>query len=446
MKNKKTDMKSLLASSGLLTTLLLVGSTFYTQVASAVPAFARQTDVPCAGCHFQNFPALNSFGRNFRANGYILMGSQQKIEGEDISLPATLNASIITKIRYQQQGSDDRGEVQWPDEAALLVGGRLSEHHGFLMELGMGPQEAEIAEGTLSCTNPSDATTCSGTADVTGNFLSTKVHFNVTDNFAVIPYSTDGLGVGYGFELLNTGVQRSQRPIENRKGFSAGQMLGTASGEATGLALVYHTDDLFVNYSHWAPTWGNVDANVLGGLAHYLRAAYMPSIGGWDVGVGFNMMSGTIDVGDVDPAAEVMADSWGVDAQAQGLVGDMPLGVYLSYGAAAKSTSVAEGPDQNIYNTSTADDATATGFLAKLGVIPGKTTVYLGYGSHDYDEDPAGISKMVSVTDFTIGVQHMVAQNIKLELYNVSSDANKKGTSTEDKSKDYTMLMLFAGF
>ncbi|MFC1588750.1 hypothetical protein ACFL3P_00595 [Pseudomonadota bacterium] len=455
MNNKKTGMKSLLGSSCLLTTLLLIGSTFYTQIANAVPAFARQTDVPCAGCHFQNFPALNGFGRHFRANGYTLIGSQKKIEGDEISLPATLNASIITKIRYQQQGSDDRGEVQWPDEAALLVGGRLSEHVGFLMELGMGPQEAEVnvdtGDGAVTCfdgtgapvlPNDINAVSCNantgtgdGGGDVTGNFLSTKIHFNVTDNFAVIPFSTDGLGVGYGFELLNTGVQRSQRPIENRKGFSAGQMIGTASGEATGLALVYHTDDWFVNYSHWAPTWGNVDANVLGGLAHYLRAAYMPSIGGWDMGVGFSMMSGTIDVGDVDPATKVMVDSWGIDAQAQGAVGDMPLGVYLSYGAAPKSTGT--GEDENAYNTSLTDDATALGLLAKLGVIPGKTQVYLGYGSYD--------SNATSVADFTIGVQHMVDQNIKLELYNVSSDA-EDGAGADDKSKDYTMLMLFAGF
>ena len=446
MKNKNLDVFSWLRCAPIASAALLICSTFMTQVANAVPAFARQTDVPCAGCHFQNFPALNSFGRHFRANGYILTGSQKKIEGDDISLPATLNASIITKIRFQQQGSDDRGEVQWPDEAALLVGGRLSEHTGFLMELGMGPQEADVnvdtGDGSLTCTDPADATTCTvntgtgdGGGDVTGNFLSTKIHFNATDNLAVIPFSTDGLGVGYGFELLNTGVQRSQRPIENRKGFGAGQMLGTASGEATGIAVVYHTDDLFVNYSHWAPTWGNVDANAFGGLAHYLRAAYMPTIGGWDVGVGVSMMSGTVEVGDVDPAAKVMVDSWGIDAQMQGTAGDMPLGVYLSYGAAPKSTGT--GEDENIYNTSLTDDATAVGLLAKLGVIPGKTQVYLGYGSHD--------SNATSVADITLGVQHMVAQNIKLELYNVSSDA-EDGTGADDKSKDYTMLMLFAGF
>ena len=440
MKNNNLGRMPKTGYSTLASVLLLVGSTFTSQVADAVPAFARQTDMQCSSCHFQEFPALNAFGRNFRANGYIMPGSQKLIEGEDLSLPSTLNASIITKLRYQVKGDvdDNRGEIQWPDEAAILVGGRLSEDAGFLMELGMGPQEAEVTvdtgTGALTCTTPADATTCTadtgtgeGGGDVTGNFLSTKIHFNVTDNFAVIPYSTDGLGVGYGFELLNTGVQRSQRPVEHRQGFSAGQALGTASGEATGIALVYHADDFFVNYSHWAPTWGNVHADILGGLAHYLRAAYMPNIGGWDVGVGFNMMSGTIDVGAYNPAVEVTVDNWGIDAQAQGTVGEMPLGLYLTYAEATKSS----GGDVNIYNASTTDDATAFGFLAKLGVVPGKTKIYLGYITHDDTVD--------DTADITVGVQHMVDQNIKLELYNVSSDSN-------NDADDYTMLMLFAGF
>lgn len=106
-------------------------------------------------CHFQNFPALNSFGRSFRAKGYTMQGTQTMIEGEDLSLPSTLNASIITKLRYQVKGDDDdnRGEVQWPDEAAFLVGGRAADKVGFLMELGLGGGAADTGDGSLSCTD-----------------------------------------------------------------------------------------------------------------------------------------------------------------------------------------------------------------------------------------------------------------------------------------------------
>lgn len=63
-----------------LTFLLFISSLLFSQVSSAVPAFARQTDMACNSCHFQSFPALNSFGRVFRAGGYTLPGSQKKLK------------------------------------------------------------------------------------------------------------------------------------------------------------------------------------------------------------------------------------------------------------------------------------------------------------------------------------------------------------------------------
>ncbi len=407
-----------------LTTFLSPGT------AEAVPAFARQTGMPCMGCHFQSYPALNSFGRTFRSKGFTMQGSQTMIEGEDMSMPSTLNASVITKLRYQLKDNDDgdRGEVQWPDEAALLIGGRAADKVGFLMELGLGPGGADTGDGSLTCTDPADATTCTadtGSGDTDGTFLSTKFHFSIAESFAIIPFSTDGLGVGYGFEMLNTGAQRSQRPIENRKGFSAGQLLGTASGEATGIAFVYETPEFSVNYSHWTPTWGNVHANIFGGLAHYLRAAYTPNIGGWDTGFGASYMTGSVETGKTNPATETFVDSWGVDAQIQGMAGSMPLGIYASYGVAPKSSTT----EENHFNSSTVDDATAYGLLGKLEVFSG-ASLYLAFSS---------IDKTTEVSQSTVGGQYMVAQNIKLELYNVNSDSTNAGS-------DYTMLMLFAGF
>ncbi|MCL5991448.1 MAG: hypothetical protein M1419_05040, partial [Bacteroidetes bacterium] len=42
---------------------------FGTQKSKAVPGFARQTGLACNSCHTV-FPQLNSFGRNFKLNGY----------------------------------------------------------------------------------------------------------------------------------------------------------------------------------------------------------------------------------------------------------------------------------------------------------------------------------------------------------------------------------------
>lgn len=337
-----------------------------------------------------------------------------------------------------------RGEIQWPDEAALLIGGRASDRVGYLVEVGLGPMagEADTGTGEVTFTDvtpggcaaaPTDPAQCTVTADTgsgevgaDGNFLSFKTHFNVTDEFAMVLFGTDGLGVGYGMELMNTGAQRSQRPIENRSGYSAGQRLGTASGGATGVAFVYHTNDFMVNYSHWAPTWGNVNANILGGLGHYLRVNYFVNDGGWDMGFGANWMGGSIDTGDVDPATVVNVASHGVDFQAIGELFAMPAEFYASYGVAPKG-SVSE---PETFNSSTSDDKTAYGVLGKFGVAK-RTSAYLAYGSTD---DGA-----TSVSDVTLGMMYMLAQNIKFELYNVSN-------STSDKSRDYTMLQMFAAF
>lgn len=414
-------------------TLLAVASTAITSLliapaAQAVPAFARTTGMACMSCHAQSFPALNAFGRSYRAQGYTMQGTAALLEDEDLSLPADLKASLVVKLRYQLNGEVDggRGEIQWPDEAALLVGGRASDRIGYLAEIGLGPQEAETdldtnGDGVVDATDDSVVT-----GDVTGNFLSFKAHFNITDEFAMVVFGTDGLGVGYGMELMNTGVQRSQRPIENRSGYSAGQRLGTASGGATGVALVYHTNDLMVNYSHWAPTWGNVNANILGGLAHYLRVNYFLNAGGWDMGFGANWMGGTIDVGETDPADEVNVASQGVDFQAIGELAGMPAEFYVTYGVAPKGS--ASAPET--YNTSITEDKTAYGVLGKFGVAK-RTSTYLAYGATDDGAD--------TINDVTLGVMYMLAQNVKLELYNVSN-------SSDNKARDYTMLQMFAGF
>lgn len=417
---------------GITVFLGLAASGLLVSEAQAVPAFARQTGMACTSCHAQNFPAINSFGRVFKAQGYTMRGAAPLVEGDALSIPADLKASIITKLRYQVQENDDRGEIQWPDEAALLVGGRAGEKVGFLMELGLGPQEGE-GTATLADTNGSgtiDAGDEVHTAsDVSGNFLSAKFHFNLTDEIAAVLFGTDGLSVGYGFELLNTGAHRSQRPIENRSGMSAYQTIGLGSGAATGVALVYHKADYYVNYTHWAPTWGNVDADLLGGLGHYVRAAYMPNIGGWDTGFGFQYQDGSVDVGPTDPPADTVNFSgWGVDAQAMGTVGTMPLGLYASYAVAPKSDSATE---INMYNASLTDDKTSYAAMGKLGVVPNKVQLYAGYASTD---DPALADNR---NDSTIGVQYMAAQNINFEAYNVSS--NQDGA-------DYYMLQFFAAF
>jgi hypothetical protein len=387
--------------------------------------------MPCTACHFQNFPTLNSFGRSFRAGGYTLTGGQGLIEGDAISLPVMLNMSVIAKLRYVKTNGNtdedtDHGRIEWPDEAAFLVGGRLAKTVGFLMELGLGDVASEDESGDISA----------------NSFLSTKLHFNVGQaagaQFSIIPFSTDGLGVGYGFELLNTGAQRSQRPIEERRGFSAAQALGLGSGEATGIALVAASNNYFLNYSPWVPGWGGTNTSVKpSGLTHYLRAAYMPNIGGWDTGFGVQFWTGHATVATNDGTGnekDIETDGWIIDAQAQGHVFNLPLGLYASYGECDGD------PEHFASNCTNADDADALGLLAQLGVLPNKANIYLAYRTMD-----VGTAKDSTFDSWTVGTNYMVAQNIRLELLHVFEDGSGVDARTNDRNHK-TLLQLFAGF
>ncbi|MBI5810490.1 MAG: hypothetical protein HZB21_04795, partial [Deltaproteobacteria bacterium] len=187
--------------------------------AEAAPAFARQTGLACNTCHFQHFPTLNAFGRAFKAGGYTQVGGQSMVEGDFLSIPATLNATLVTKIRYQRTNGDDeteptnKGELQFPDEAAILIGGRAGEHVGFLAEVS--------AIGT--------ADTTTGNFSLFTGYKMPIVYTVSNTNVMLIPFSTDGQGAAYGFELLNTGSLRLQRPLENNSGrdMSAQQYIGT---------------------------------------------------------------------------------------------------------------------------------------------------------------------------------------------------------------------------
>lgn len=59
-------------AAGLLLAFVLLGSV---RSALALPVFARKYGLPCSACH-EGWPKLNSFGQNFRDNGYQLMNER----------------------------------------------------------------------------------------------------------------------------------------------------------------------------------------------------------------------------------------------------------------------------------------------------------------------------------------------------------------------------------
>jgi len=433
-------MKKFTKLAGLMFVAAIMTFAFSSE-SEAVPAFARQVGVSCTTCHFQHFPALNAFGRAFKGSGYTMIGSQGTIEDKGLSLPVVLNASLVTKLRIQKTSGEDTktgtnvdgiGEFNFPDEAALLIGGRATEHLGFLLEMQMLDPDA-----------PAFAT------------FKMPISFSAGDgHLAVIPYVTDSLGAAIGFEVLNTGAVRNARTSEERTAVSAQQYIGTAT-PAQGFAFVYYTDLFHVNASLWGPAGpGNASIKT---LSNYLRVAATPQVAGWDLGFGGQLWAGTTELGDAksahtfDPTDEVYdptapattntkldTKAMALDFQAQGMAGSMPIGVYLTYGS-ADGTSTGSTP--NRFN-SNPNARTATALAVELGVLPNWSTVSLAYRMGDNGKATASTDNAV-----TIGATYQIVQNVQVQLTHMmlSGSANED-TSTTKANKSRTTLMLFSAF
>ena len=415
------------ASKSLIMFAAALASSFFAAAPShAIPAYSRQTGNACNACHFQHYPALNDFGRDFKAGGYTDMGKQVKIEKEDLSIPGVLNASLFFKLRYQKTNGTEApgasttnsGEWQFPDEFSLLFGGRISQNIGFFLE------------GQLS--SPSDP--------FLANFRMPFMFDVGKSKVGVVPFTSADLGAAFGFELLNTGAVHNIRTMEHAAEISAQQYIGTDT-KAEGAAFVYYDRLFHVNLTKWSPN------HVAGGqgsangkpTATYGRAAITPVFKDWDLGFGGQVWSSSANTDDGSGSGTVTSidtKAWALDAQAQGMVGKLPLGIYLTH-AVARGTPV--GGTSNLFN-SNPNDKSATALAVELGIVPNKATLMFAYRKGD-----TGATMNSGDNAATAGGTYQIAQNVQLQLQ-YSKRSGSLYSNPQPDGDQLLTLMLSAGF
>jgi len=407
--------KTMLLGASCLTFLAVTSP----QEVDAMPVYARQTGQSCSACHFQRFPLLNNPGRTFKVNGYTQVGKQGTIEDTNLSLPATLNATVLTKFRYQKRNgtatSGDAGELnsgqfQVPDEATLYLGGKAAKNIGFQAEIGFTRDTAGLIGFKVPFVFPASK-------DVT---------------LSAIPFFTDAQGAAYGFELLNTGALRFSRAFEHRKETSAQQYIGTAE-KSTGVALVAHHKYGYVSYTPYiredAATFSS------GQFLNYFRGVVTPEkVGDFDLAAGVQIWTGDSKTGTDNPVLE-HGSAWSVDAQAQGKVGNLPLGVYVTYGSAAKSVV---GNEKNVYNLQTADDKKAFTVATELGIIPSRLSLGLGYRNANTGAGGSDADNAV-----TFGANYQIAKNMILQVNHSIYSGDVTSAADGDNQ---TTIMLYSAF
>ena len=113
---------------------------------NALPSYARQTQMSCTACH-TSFPELNSFGRQFKANGYVLTTANTiNDQGGDTLKPRTrlnllnnLPLSVMVQSSFSNVAKDVAGQQnnsgQFPQQLSLFFAGQITPHIGSFIQM-----------------------------------------------------------------------------------------------------------------------------------------------------------------------------------------------------------------------------------------------------------------------------------------------------------------------
>jgi hypothetical protein len=126
--------------------------TMSTSVCHAVPGYSRQTGLACAACH-TSFPELNSFGRQFKLNGYTLTNIKT-IDAPIDSVRNMLNLlktppisgmimSSFSSVNKTVPGTLNH-DVEFPQQFSMFYSGQVTPHIGTFIQITYDPQAGVI--------------------------------------------------------------------------------------------------------------------------------------------------------------------------------------------------------------------------------------------------------------------------------------------------------------
>jgi len=301
--------------------------------AQAVPAFARQTDQPCAACHVGSFgPQLTAYGRNFKLNGYTW--------GNNVSALNAISGMVFGG--FEHTDGDLRKGNELPtsgptshfagndnltvDQASLFYGGRITENLGVL------------AQATYK--NPNASFTWDNTdiryAD-SAEVLGTDLVYGVTVNNNPSVQDVWQTSPGWWFPYLSSDLA----PVPS--GALVPQLLGAQAQKVGGVgAYVLWNDLLYTEFSAYhslSPTsqrtlgiTGSQDADYLKGVNPYWRVALQHDYGTQYVALGtYGMIFNRYPSNDRSQGADRLTD-YALDATYQATLagGDHIISVYAT--------------------------------------------------------------------------------------------------------------------
>ena len=254
----------------------IVGLTAVAFEAQATPAFSRQMDMNCMGCHNQSVPMLNAFGRQFKLSGYTMTGGNKSmITGGDLgtSVPLAFNAGIGIKANnLTTDKPDTRDTYSVPAGSAIMISGKAAEN--------MGGNTLWNYDGLI-------------------HFQGTYSKPVGAGNIGASLYGTQGHGPFIGVESHNTGLHKELAMFDNGPRTNAAQAVGMlGKGPSSGLVAFYGGNGLKVALGMqtlgYNTVYGNKGLDTDGSSGSLYRVTYdAPAMGGWNLSVGAFGISGT---------------------------------------------------------------------------------------------------------------------------------------------------------
>ena len=131
--------------------LLLSYTTTNPPKVDAVPSYARQTGLPCSGCHYTP-PELNPAGRRFKLLGYVDRADDTKVIKTDggktraaLDLLAALPLSAMLDTSYTATKSpvpgSQNGSFEMPQDISLFLSGAWTTHVGSFLQVTYNTQD-----------------------------------------------------------------------------------------------------------------------------------------------------------------------------------------------------------------------------------------------------------------------------------------------------------------
>lgn len=253
--------------------------------ANAVPSFARQTGLACEACHTV-FPQLTPFGRAFKASGYTLFNTR-KVSDIDLLKQSTLSLSDLPPISLMLIGSESmaakandagssKNSTDFPQQLSIFYAGRISDNLGAYVQATYDDQS-----GTFGMDNTdirfADVVQLEGHNVVYG--LSLNNNPTVQDLWNSTP--------AWGQPFLTSAVM--QTPVVSP------QIEGAMAQVVAGLdAYTFIDQSIYVEAGVYRSALqgasvannGNLNNNVISGVAPYWRVAYENDWGknSWEFG------------------------------------------------------------------------------------------------------------------------------------------------------------------